>query len=125
MAPTATFCAVALFVTALSSGVVAAEAAETAVVDRIEGDEAVLLVETDGRTSGQRQVDLEELPGDGRHEGAVLVPVGDEYVYDASATERRTSAADERFDELADGGGDGGGGCGLCRFGLLGRIGVC
>lgn len=124
MRPIAILCAAALLAIALSSGV-AADAGETAVVDRLEGGQAVLLVESDGETTDQRVVDVGELPAEGRHEGAVHRIVDGAYVYDAAETERRSSDAEETFDRLAgsDDGSDSR--IGGCRFGLLGGLWWC
>lgn len=124
MRPIAVLCAVALLAIVLSSGV-AADTGETVVVDRIEGDQAVLLVETDGVTTDRRVVDVDELPVDGRQEGAVLQPVDGGYVYDEAETERRTSDAESRFDQLTGGASDDPGRFGACRFGPLGHLWWC
>lgn len=52
----------------------------TAVLDRIvDGETAVLLLEADGRVVDERILDVESLPEDGRHEGAVFeVELADE-----------------------------------------------
>lgn len=124
MRPIAVLCAVALLAIVLSSGV-AADTGETVVVDRIEGDQAVLLVETDGVTTDRRVVDVDELPDDGRQEGAVLQPVDGGYVYDEAETERRNSDAERRFDQLTGGASDDPGRFGTCRFGPLGHLWWC
>lgn len=121
---TAVLCAVALLAIVLSSGV-AADTGETVVVDRIEGEQAVLLVETDGVTTDQRVVDVDDLPVDGRQEGAVLQPVDGGYAYDEAETERRRSDAESRFDQLTDGGSDDSSRFGTCRFGPLGHLWWC
>jgi hypothetical protein len=86
----------------------------TAVVDRIEGDVAVLLFEdgTDART-----VPLAVLPPAAREAGIVLrVPEGNSVALatvDRAATARRRRAAGDRFDDLAEpapGRGNGGNG---------------
>ena len=78
----------------------------TGVVDRFEGDQAVLLLEADGETVGERAVGTSQLPEDGRHVDAVLrVELRDGAVVDASyepaETERRSDRARRRFDELS------------------------
>lgn len=126
MRPIATICAVALLAIALSVGVTTADSHETAVVDRIEDGTAVLLIEEDGETTDQRVVDPAELPKDGRHEGAVLRPVGDGYEYNESETERRRSDAGDRFDRLAEEDDDPERSrFGLCRIRTLVRLGLC
>lgn len=122
MRPTAVLCLVVLLAIAQSPGV-AAETGETVVVDRIDDGQAVLLVETDGETTDQRVVTADELPTDGRHEGAVLQGDDGGYVYDESATERRSSNARIRFDRLSERDGTTGDRCpGKCCLGLLVRL---
>lgn len=117
MRSTAVLCAIALLAIVLSSGV-AADTAETLVVDRIDDGQAVLLVETDGETTDQRIVTVDELPVDGQHEGAVLRHVNGEYVYDGSATEQRSSHAADRLDQLSEQSGNTGDSrFGTCRLG--------
>lgn len=95
------FGTIVLLSTALLSGVAAADAEETAVVDRLEDDYAVLLVEEDGETTEQRVVDPQELPEEGRFEGAVHRVVDGEYVYDEAETERRQRESASWFDRLS------------------------
>lgn len=121
---TAILCAAALLAIALSSGV-AADTGETAVVDRLESGQAVLLIESDGETTDQRVVDVAELPAEGRHEGAVLRLVDGTYVYDEAETERRTSDAGDTFERLADSDDGSDGRIGGCRFGLLSGLWWC
>ncbi|GAA0217197.1 DUF3006 domain-containing protein [Halobaculum roseum] len=78
----------------------------TAVVDRFEGDLAVLEVTT---PDGLRQlvVDESELPEDGRHQDAVLeVTVKSQElvgaVYNERETESRAEGAQDRFDQLSN-----------------------
>lgn len=78
----------------------------TAVIDRFEGDLAVLLLEDDGATVDDIAVDRSALPDDARHVDAVLsVVVEDEELLDASyrpdETEQRTESAQSRFDRLS------------------------
>lgn len=78
----------------------------TAVVDRFEGDLAVLLLEADGETVGERVLDRERLPEAGRHVDAVLtVELDDGDVasldYEPETTESRAENAQRRFDELS------------------------
>lgn len=80
----------------------------TAVLDRIvDGENAVLLLEADGDVIDERIVDVETLPEDGRHEGAVFdVTVDEDTLLEASyreAAEReRRESARERFDRLSE-----------------------
>lgn len=79
----------------------------TGVVDRIEGEMAVVLLERAEETVGQRLVPVGRLPADAREAGAVLsVTLADGEIerlrYDADATRRRRDAAQDRFDELAE-----------------------
>ncbi|ELY66838.1 DUF3006 family protein [Natrinema versiforme] len=80
----------------------------TAVLDRIvDGETAVLLLEDDGEAVDERLVDVEQLPADGRHEGAVFeVTVDEETVLEASyradAERERRESTRERFDRLSE-----------------------
>ncbi|QCS42219.1 DUF3006 family protein [Natrinema versiforme] len=80
----------------------------TAVLDRIvDGETAVLLLEDDGDAVDERTVDVERLPADGRHEGAVFeVTVDEETVLEASyredAERERRESTRERFDRLSE-----------------------
>lgn len=80
----------------------------TAVLDRIvDGETAVLLLEDDGDAVDERVVDVEHLPADGRHEGAVFeVTLDEETILEASYredTEReRRESTRERFDRLSE-----------------------
>lgn len=75
----------------------------TVVVDRIEGDTAVLLFE-DG--SHEKPVPAAALPAAAREEGVVLrVPRGNSLALatvDRAATARRRREAGDRFDDLAE-----------------------
>jgi hypothetical protein len=77
-----------------------------AVLDRFEGDRAVLLLERDAETVGDLTVDRERLPPEAREQDAVLrVVVADgrlrEAAYDAGETDRRSERMRSRFDRLA------------------------
>ncbi|MGQ3413534.1 DUF3006 family protein [Natrinema sp. LN54] len=80
----------------------------TAVLDRIvDGETAVLLLEDDGDAVDERTVDVERLPADGRHEGAVFeVTVDEETVLEAAyredAERERRESTRERFDRLSE-----------------------
>lgn len=78
----------------------------TAVLDRFEGDLAVLVLEAGGETVGEKVVDRAALPEDARHADAVLeltLEVGDivAVAYDADETEERGETAQSRFDRLS------------------------
>ena len=78
----------------------------TGVVDRLEGDRAVLLLESDGETVAERVLDGERLPDNARHVDAVLevrLRDGDvvDVTFDPEATASRAERAQRRFDELS------------------------
>ncbi|SFR32020.1 DUF3006 family protein [Halogeometricum limi] len=77
----------------------------TAVVDRFEEEDAVLLLEADGETVDELVVPRPVLPADGRHRDAVFAVTLDadrtELVYRPDETDRRRDAAQRRFDRLA------------------------
>ncbi|WP_132059393.1 DUF3006 domain-containing protein [Halorussus amylolyticus] len=78
----------------------------TAVVDRFEGERAVLLVEDGEETVGEMAVREGRLPDDARHQDAILrVTVQNGNLvgasYDPDESERRRSEAQSRFDRLA------------------------
>jgi hypothetical protein len=78
----------------------------TAVVDRFEGDDAVLLIEHDGEDVEDIVVPREFLPEDARVQDAVL-SVGFldgeliDVTFDPDETARRKESAQSRFDRLA------------------------
>lgn len=80
----------------------------TATLDRIvDGETAVLLLEGDEAVVDQLDVDVGELPSDGRHEGAVFeVTVDDGALSGASyrpeVTEDRRESAQDRLDRLSE-----------------------
>ncbi|SEV92492.1 DUF3006 family protein [Halobacterium jilantaiense] len=83
-----------------------ADGTYTGVVDRFEGDLAVVLLEVDGETVGERALDRARLPEAGRSVDAVLrVEVEDGRVaavsYDPDESERRSGRARRRFGELS------------------------
>ncbi|HMB49137.1 MAG TPA: DUF3006 domain-containing protein [Natronoarchaeum rubrum] len=83
----------------------------TGVVDRIEGELAVVLLERAEETIAQRLVQLDRLPASAREDGAVLsVRLSDGEIdglrHDAAATRRRRVAARERLNDLAEDGSD-------------------
>jgi hypothetical protein len=78
----------------------------TAVLDRFEGETAVLLVEADGEVVDELLVDRRELPTPGREQGAVfeLRVCGSSlraFSYLPDETAARADAAQSRFDRLA------------------------
>ncbi|MFC7045874.1 DUF3006 domain-containing protein [Halobacteriaceae archaeon GCM10025711] len=77
----------------------------TAVLDRFEEDDAVLLLERDGDQVDQVVVDWRDLPRGVRQDAVLDVRVADGEVvdaaYDREATARRRDAAQDRFDRLA------------------------
>jgi len=78
----------------------------TAVLDRLEGDLAVLIVEDDGEAIDDLVVPIEDLPADGREPDAILeveVACDDvtDVTYDPTETEARAERAQDRFDRLA------------------------
>jgi hypothetical protein len=79
----------------------------TGVLDRIEdGETAVLLLEADGETVDQREVDLASLPDAGQHEGAVFEVVVDGgevagFEFQPQTEAERREAAQDRFDSLS------------------------
>lgn len=96
------FGTIVLLSTALLSGVAAADAETTAVVDRLSDDYAVLLIEEDGETTDQRVVDPDVLPEEARHEGAVLRVQCGEYVHDESETNSGEERMSDLFDSLSE-----------------------
>lgn len=78
----------------------------TGVVDRLEGEQAVVLLESQGDVVDELVLDLDALPEPAQHPDAVLhlELQNDELVeltYDAEETERRTQRARERFKNLS------------------------
>jgi len=78
----------------------------TAVVDRIvDGETAVLLLESDDEVIDQLDVDIGLVPADGQHEGAVFeMTVDDNSValrYQPETEADRRAAAQDRFDRLS------------------------
>ncbi len=80
----------------------------TATLDRIEEEIAVLLIEQDGDVIEEFQIhDLETLPDESRHDGAVLrvsIKDGDvvDIEYDRDAEEERRTEMQERFEQLSE-----------------------
>ena len=78
----------------------------TAVLDRFEEEQAVLLLESDGETVDEHVIQRDDLPESGRHQDAIFtVTVDGDYVveieYEPTETEERADAAQEQFDRLA------------------------
>ncbi len=78
----------------------------TAVLDRFEGDDAVLLLEEDGEAVDDLVVPRSDLPGRARHQDAVFtVHVDDGRLvsirYRPHGTRSREEGAQSRFDRLA------------------------
>lgn len=101
----------ALFGTASTAGVPFREDdgdVMTGVVDRIvDGLAVVLLEDADGDLVDRTHISVDELPGQGSEEGAVLEVVmdGDEVErarFDEQETARRREEVGDRFDDLAE-----------------------
>lgn len=79
----------------------------TATLDRVEdGQIAVLLLEEDGETIEQLDVDIERLPEDGQREGAVLEVTVEEGAFQTAeylpdVTQSRRESMQDRFDRLS------------------------
>lgn len=79
----------------------------TAVLDRFEGEQAVLLLEDGGETVGDVVVGRDTLPADGAHQDAMFtVTVTDDgdletIEYQPERTEQRHEHAQSRFDRLS------------------------
>lgn len=78
----------------------------TAVLDRFEGDLAVLVLEQGGTDVAEYPVEREIIPEAGRHQDAVfklLVESGNvtELTYKPVETKERKEAAQDRFDRLS------------------------
>ncbi len=83
-----------------------ADGGYVAVVDRFEGDHAVLLLEDGDEVVGDVAVPRERLPEPARHQDAVLEVVVQggrlaDATYRPEETERRRESARERFDRLS------------------------
>jgi len=84
-----------------------ADGTYTVVVDAIEDGRARLFIEQDGEEVGDAVVSADQLPEAGRHADAILelTIAGGEVVelrYRPDETTERASAAQRRFDALAD-----------------------
>ncbi|MCU4719678.1 DUF3006 domain-containing protein [Halapricum hydrolyticum] len=78
----------------------------TAVLDRFEDELAVLLIEDDGDVVSDVTIERSDLPQPGRHQDAIFdVEFEDgevvSVVYDSETTEKRSRAAQSRFDRLS------------------------
>lgn len=83
-----------------------ADGTYTAVLDRFEGEYAILQLEADGEAVDQVMVERSDLPEVGRHQDAVFtVEVSDTELvavaYEPETTDDRREAAGERFDRLS------------------------
>lgn len=84
----------------------------TAVIDRIvDSETAVVLLESDEEVVDQFDLDVELVPADGQHEGAVFeITVDDDRIemrYKPETEAERREAAQDRFDRLSKRLGDG------------------
>lgn len=84
-----------------------ADGTYTAVLDRFEGDLAVLVLEGDGRDVADVALDRERLPEAGRRGDAVYEAVVDDgevtdLTYDPEETRERKEQAQDRFDRLSE-----------------------
>jgi hypothetical protein len=78
----------------------------TAVLDRFEGEYAIVQLEADGEALDQVMVERADLPEVGRHQDAVFtVKVSDTELvaveYEPETTEERQADAQDRFDRLS------------------------
>ena len=78
----------------------------SAVLDRFEEDQAVLLLESDGETVDEIVIQRDDLPVSGRHQDAIFTVTVDgdtvvEIEYESAETEERADASQEQFDRLA------------------------
>ena len=78
----------------------------TAVLDRFEEEQAVLLLESEGETVDELIMHRDDLPESGRHQDAIFtVTVNEEIVkeieYDPAETEERAGDTQQQFDRLA------------------------
>lgn len=78
----------------------------TAVIDRIvDSETAVVLLESDEEVVDQFDLDVELVPADGQHEGAVFeITVDDDRIemrYKPETEAERREAAQDRFDRLS------------------------
>ncbi|QSG09580.1 DUF3006 domain-containing protein [Halapricum desulfuricans] len=79
----------------------------TGVIDRFEGEQAVILLESDGETVDEVVIPREDLPADGRRVDAVLrvVREGGEIIeleFDAVETKQRKESVTDQFDRLSE-----------------------
>ncbi len=79
----------------------------TGVIDRFEGEQAVILLESDGETVDEVVIPREDLPADGRRVDAVLrvVREGGEIIeleFDAAETKQRKESVTDQFDRLSE-----------------------
>ena len=79
----------------------------TGVVDRFEGEQAVVLLESDAAVVDEVVLDEQEIPEDGCHVDAVLRVELEEtdvvrIAYDAAETEERKTSVKDRFERLSE-----------------------
>jgi Protein of unknown function (DUF3006) len=78
----------------------------TAVLDRFEEEQAVLLLESDDETVDELVIQRDDLPESGRHQDAIFTVTVDgstvvEIEFEPTETEERADATQEQFDRLA------------------------
>lgn len=78
----------------------------TAVLDRFEDEQAVLLVEVDDEIVEELIVEITDLPEEAQHQNAVLRVTRDEdgiseFIYEPDRTESRIDHAKRRFERLS------------------------
>ncbi|WP_435156229.1 DUF3006 domain-containing protein [Haladaptatus sp. DFWS20] len=78
----------------------------TAVLDRFEEEQAVLLLESEGEVVDEVVMYCDDLPESGRHQDAIFTITVDgesivEIQYESTETEERAEAAQQQFDRLA------------------------
>ena len=78
----------------------------TAVLDRFEEEQAVVLLESGGEAVDEVVIPRDDLPESGRHQDAIFTVTVDgdtvvEIEYEPTETEERADAAQEQFDRLA------------------------
>lgn len=77
------------------------------VLDRFEGNLAVVLLEQDGKTVDEIVIDQEDLPQEGQHQDAIFrVKIGNDGLKDVTYRPQETSnqsdEAQSRFDQLSE-----------------------
>jgi len=77
------------------------------VVDRFEGDQVVILLESEGETVGEVVLPKDRLPADGKQVDSVLQVVREEETiqdlkFDPEETKRRQESVKDQFDRLSE-----------------------